>query len=155
MFFRKIWVSLDLINTLWSSQFPCFEIQAEWSNMVNAFKLFQTFTSGTQKIEYILDKQIHFQEAYLSSLGLTIYISPINSGKEFESLVLFGSCTDLLRKNCGWNLVLREGGQNGTPTEFYRSKQDNFLSLSFWLWLTFRPRFLPWMLPHVPYLLWS
>lgn len=69
--------------------------------MVNAFKLFQTFTSGTQKIEYILDKQIHFQEAYLSSLGLTIYISPINSGKEFESLVLFGSCTDFLRKNCG------------------------------------------------------
>lgn len=77
------WIWLTLFDPV---SFLAFEIQAEWSNMVNAFKLFQTFTSGNQKIEYILDKQIHFQEAYLSSLGLTIYISPINSRKEFESL---------------------------------------------------------------------
>lgn len=146
------WIWLILFDPV---TFLAFEIQAEWSNMVNAFELFQTFTPGTQKIDYIIGKQIHFQEADLSSLGLTIYISPINSGKEFESLVLFGSCTDLLRKNCGWNLFLREGGQNGTPTKFYCHKQDNFLSLSFWLWLVFRSRFLPWKLPHVPYLLRS
>ena len=54
------WVCLILLEPV---SFLALEIQAEWSNMVNAFKLFQTFTPGTQKIDLILGKQIHFQEA--------------------------------------------------------------------------------------------
>ena len=42
------WVCLILLDPV---SFLALEIQAEWSDMVNAFKLFQTFTPGTQKID--------------------------------------------------------------------------------------------------------
>lgn len=52
--------------------------------------------------------------------------------------VYYGSYTNLLSRTCGWVPVLRDGGQDGTLTEFYCSEQD--LTISFWSWLVFWPR---------------
>ena len=54
--------------------------------MVIAFELFQTFTPGTQKIDFIIGKQIHFQEADLSSLGLIFTSVQSTRGRNLNHL---------------------------------------------------------------------